>query len=134
TQLSGLAPSSVYDLNTAVIARAPDSMQKAWGETYTYTVSARTDYSQDVSFWDMTQRYYIHKVGADWFILGEGRDAPPLTWSPRKAAAVEEQPPAAATDSDTRKSIAESFEACMGALLSKDADTGLARMSENIHF
>src|SRR5208283_5632811 len=77
TQLSGLAPSSVYDLNTAVIARAPDSMQKAWGETYTYTVSARTDYSQDVSFWDMTQRYYIHKVGADWFILGEAGTLPP---------------------------------------------------------
>ena len=38
TPLSGLEPSSVYDLNTAVIARAPDAMQKAWGETYTYTV------------------------------------------------------------------------------------------------
>jgi hypothetical protein len=134
TQLSGLEPSSVYDLNTAVIARAPDSMQKAWGETYTYTVSARTDYSQDVSFWDMAQRFYIHRVGADWFILGEGQDPPPLAWSPKKAAAVQEQPPAAATDSDTRKSIAESFEACMGALLSKDADAGLAHMSENIHF
>ena len=133
TQLSGL-PSSMYDLSTAVIAKAPDGMQKAWGETYTYTVTAATDYSQDVSLWDMTQRFYIHKVGADWLILGEGQDPPPLTWSPKKAAAVEEQPPAAATDSDTRKSIAESFEACMGALLSKDADGGLAHMGENIRF
>jgi len=134
TPLSGLGPSSVYDLNTAVIARAPQSMQQAWGETYTYTVSAKTDFSPSVSFWDMKQRYFIHKVGSDWFILGVGQNPPPLTWTPQRAGAIEAQPPAAATDSDTRKSIAEAFEACMGALLTKDADGALSRMSENIRF
>lgn len=134
TPLSGVEPSSVFDLNTAVIARAPQSMQQAWGETYTYTVSARTDYSDSVSFWDMKQQYYIHRVGPDWFILGEGQNPPPLSWKPQKAGAVEAQPPAAATDSETRKSIAEAFAACMSALLSKDADGALARMSDNIHF
>jgi len=134
TQLTGLQPSSVYDLNTAVIARAPQSMQKAWGETYIYAVSANADYSQDVSFWEMKQQYFIHKVGADWFILGEGQNPPPLTWTPQKAAAMEAQPPAAAVDSDTRKSIAYSFQACMEALLAKDADGALGYMSDNIRF
>ncbi len=84
--LSGLEPSSVYDLNTAVIARAPQPMQQAWGETYTYTVSARADYSQSVSFWDMKQQFFIHKVGADWCILGEGQNPPPLTLVPAESA------------------------------------------------
>jgi len=134
TPLTGLEPSSVYDLNTAVIARAPQPMQQAWGETYTYSVSAKADYSQYVSFWDMKQQYFIHKVDADWFILGVGQAPPPLTWAPQKAGAVESPAPAAATDSDTRKSIADAFAACMGALLTKDADGALERMSDNIRF
>jgi len=132
--LSGLEPSSVYDLNTAVIAPASAEIQKAWGETYTYTVTAKADYSQYVSFWDMNQQFYIHKVGADWFILGEGPTPPPLTWSPQKAAAVEAHPPTAATDSDSRKAISEAFQACMGALLQKDADGALAHISDNVRF
>jgi hypothetical protein len=132
--LSGVEPSSVYDLNTAVIAPASPAMQKAWGETYTYTVTAKTDYSQYVSFWDMKQQFFIHRVGTDWYILGEGQNPPPLTWSPQKAAAVEAQPPAAATDSDSRKAVSEAFEACMSAILKKDADGALSHMSENIRF
>jgi hypothetical protein len=134
TPLSRLEPSSVYDLNTAVVARAPQSMQRAWGETYTYTVKAKEDYSRYVSFWEMNQRYFIRKVGADWFILAVGQAPPPLTWTPQKAGAVQAQPPAAAQDSDNRKAIADAFEACMGALLMKDADGALSRMSDNIRF
>jgi hypothetical protein len=132
--LSGVAPSSVYDLNTAVIAPASPAMQKAWGETYTYTVAAKADYSQYVSFWDMSQKFYIHKVGSDWYILGEGPTPPPLTWSPQKAMAVETQAPAAATDSEARKAISDAFEAFMGAILQKDADGALAHTSDNIRF
>jgi hypothetical protein len=132
--LSGLEPSSVYDLNTAVIAAAPPAMRKAWGETYTYTVTAKIDYSQYVSFWDMKQQFFIHRVGSDWYILAEGQKSPPLTWSPQKAGAVESQPPAAATDADARKAISDAFEACMNAILEKDADGALAHMSDNIRF
>ena len=132
--VTGVEPSSAYDLNTAVISPATPAQQKAWGETYTYSVAARTDYSQYVSFWDMKQQFYIHKVGADWYILGEGPTAPPLTWSPQKAMAVETHPPAAATDSEARKAIADAFEASMGALLKKDADGALSHMSANISF
>jgi hypothetical protein len=132
--LSGLEPSSVYDLNTAVIAPASPAQQKAWGETYTYTVTAKADYTQYVSFWDMKQQFFIHKVGTDWFILAEGPNAPPLTWSPQMAAAVVSQPPAAATDTDSRKAVSDAFEACMSAMLKKDADGALAYMSDNIRF
>jgi hypothetical protein len=132
--VSGVTPSSVYDLNTAVIAPATPAQQKAWGETYTYTVTAKADYTQYVSFWDVKQQFYIHKAGKDWFILAEGPGTPPLTWSPQTAAAVEAQPPAAATDADSRKVISDAFEACMSALLKKDADGALAHMSDNIRF
>jgi hypothetical protein len=132
--VSGVTPSSMYDLNTAVIAPASLAQQKAWGETYTYTVTAKADYTQYVSFWDMKQQFYIHKVGKDWFILAEGPGSPPLTWSPQTGAAVEAQAPAAATDSDSRKAISDAFQACMSALLKKDADGALAHMSDNIRF
>lgn len=134
TPLSGLEPSSVYDLNTAVIAPVSPPMQKAWGETYTYSVAAKADYSSSVSFWDMKQQFFIHKVGADWYILAEGQTPPPLTWSPQKAEAVASQPPAAAMDADTRKTISDEFVACMGAILNKDADGALSHMSDNIRF
>jgi hypothetical protein len=132
--VASVEPSSAYDLNTAVIAPASPAMQKAWGETFTYSVTAKADYSQYVSFWDMKQQFYIHRVGADWYILGEGPTAPPLTWSPQKAVAVETQPPAGAADSEARKAIADAFEASMGALLKKDADGALSHMSDNITF
>ncbi|MGO9310321.1 MAG: hypothetical protein ACLQDL_15045 [Spirochaetia bacterium] len=132
--LAGLEPSAVYDLNTAVIAPVSPSMQKSWGETYTYTVTAKADYSTSVSFWDMKQQFFIHKVGADWYILAEGQDPPPLTWSPQKAEAAASQPPAGATDADARKAIADAFDACMGAILNKDADGALSHMSDNIRF
>ena len=132
--ISGVEPSSAYDLNTAVIAPATPAQQKAWGETYTYSVAAKADYSQYVSFWDMKQQFYIHKVGAGWYILGEGPTAPPLTWTPQKAMAVETQPPAAATDAGARKAVAEAFEASIGALLKKDADGTLSHMSDPVNF
>ena len=132
--LSGVVPSSVYDLETAVIAPASPAMQRAWGETYTYTVMAKADYSDQVSFWDMKQHFYIHRVGTEWYILAEGPTPPPLTWSPQKAMSVETQPPAAATDAAARKAVSDAFQACMGALLQKDADGALSHMSDSIRF
>jgi hypothetical protein len=132
--LSGLEPSAVYDLNTAVIAPVSPAMQRAWGETYTYTVMAKADYSEQVSFWDMKQQFYIHRVGTDWYILAEGPTPPPLTWSPQKATAVQTQPPAAATDAAARKAVSDAFQACMSAMLQKDADGALSHMSDNITF
>jgi hypothetical protein len=110
-------------------------MQRAWGETYTYTVMAKADFSEYVSFWDMKQQFYIHRVGTEWYILAEGPTPPPLTWSPQKVmVVVEQQPPAAATDAAARKAVSDAFQACMGALLQKDADGALSHMSDTIRF
>jgi len=127
-------PSTLYDLSTAVIAPASPDVQKAWGETYTYSITAAEDHSSDVGFWETKQKFFIHKVGPDWFILAEGPSVPPLTWTPEKAAAVVTAPPAAATDAATSAAIVDSFQACMGAILNKDADGALAHMTDNINF
>ena len=113
---------SVFDLNTIVIARAPKAMQRAWGETYTYTVNARTDYSNYVSFWDMKQQYFIRHVSGNWYLFGDGQTPPPLTWKPRKARAVAPQPPAAAQKAAAQEAaaisaISDVFSECMNAML-----------------
>jgi len=128
------SPSTLYNLATAVIAPASPDMQKAWGETYTYSVTAAEDHSQDVGFWEGKQQFFIHKVGPDWFILAEGASAPPLTWSPQKAEAVQAAPPATATDADARAAVTDAFTACMDSILKKDADGALAHMTDSIHF
>ncbi len=124
----------MYDLSTAAIAAGTPDMQKAWGDVYTYSITASADHSPDVGFWETKQQFFVHKVGPDWFILGEGPSAPPLTWAPQKAAAVESAPPAAATDANARAAIVDAFNACMGAILKKDADGALSHMSDSISF
>jgi hypothetical protein len=132
--MSGVEPSSVYDLNTAVIAPVSPAMRAKWGETYTYSITAKADYSAGLSFWETNQKFFIHKEGADWYIFAVGQNPPPLSWAPQKASPAETQPPAAAAEADARAAIQSAFESCMGAILKKDADGALARMSDSIHF
>jgi hypothetical protein len=133
-QPTGTEPSSLYDLGTAVIARASPAQQNAWGETYTYSITASVDYSAGLDFWEPKQQFFIHKTGPDWFILAEGQSAPPLTWSPQKAEAMASQPPAAASEADARAAITKAFNDCMGAILKKDSDGALAHMADSISF
>jgi hypothetical protein len=132
--LSGLEPSAVFDLGTVVIARTPQPMQKAWGESYTLNVTARADYSQYVSFWDMKQQYFVRRTADGWKIFAMGRNAPPMTFTPHSAAPVEVTAPPASTDAATGMAIADGFTKAMTAILDKDADVALASMSQNIRF
>ncbi len=132
--MSGVQPSSVDDLNTAVIAPVSPDQQAKWGEAYTYSITATADYAPALPFWEKNQRFYIHKEGADWYIFGVGQNPPPLSWTPQKASAVEVQPPAAAMEADARAAIQKSFEECMTAIFQKDADGALGHMSDSIHF
>ncbi|HEY9595703.1 MAG TPA: hypothetical protein VHE79_14585, partial [Spirochaetia bacterium] len=132
---AGLEPSGVYDLSSVVIARGTPSMQKAWGETYTLTVNAKVDYSQQVSFWDMTQKYYVHRTNEGWRIFALGQSAPPLSWTPQPAsAAVVAAPPQAPTDAEAGTAISDTFSSTMSALLDRDVDTALASMTDNVRF
>jgi hypothetical protein len=132
--LSGLEPSAVYDLDTVVITKAPQSMQTAWGETYTLSVNAKTDYSKYVSFWDMKQQYFVRRTPDGWRIFALGQNPPPLAWKPQSAAAVVAAAPPASTDAGLSKVIADGFTQAMTAILSKNADPALASMSQNVRF
>ena len=132
--LRGMGPSAVYDLDSVVVARAPQAMQKAWGETYTLTVNARKDYSEAVSFWDMQQQFFIRRAGGEWRIFSFGQNPPPLTWSPNTAVAVAAAAPAGARQADTNKAITEAFSGFITALLTKDAEGAVQYASADIRF
>ena len=132
--LRGMGPSAVYDLDSVVVARAPQAMQKAWGETYTLTLNARKDYSEDVSFWDMKQQFFIRRAEGEWRIFAFGQNPPPLTWSPNTAAAVAAAAPAGARLADTNKAIIDAFSGFISALLTKDSEGAVQYASANIRF
>ena len=133
TPTAGIQPSSVYDLDSIVVARAPDAMQAAWGETYTLSVTAKTDYSETVSIWDTKQRFFLHRVSGAWSIFAVGQAAPPLPWTPQKGAAVAVAPPAA-PEADASKAISDVFMRFVTALLGKNTDGALAATSAGIRF
>jgi hypothetical protein len=132
--MEGVEPSAVYDLDSISISRAPQAMQAAWGETYTLNVTAKTDYSNLISFWDMKQQFFLHRVSGAWSIFAVGRDAPPLSWAPHEAAAVEAAPPPAAPEADASKAISEVFMTFMTALLKKDIDGAIGATAANVTF
>jgi hypothetical protein len=135
--LRGLSPSQVYDLDSIVIAKAPQEIQDAWGPTYTLRVSSPVDYSQYLPFWDAKQQFFVQRHENDYFIIGIGQTPPPLSWSPTQAAAGTlpiETAPLVPEDVARRKAVADAFTEWMSALLAKDADGALSAMSEDIHF
>lgn len=132
--MAGVEPSAVYDFNTAVIAPVSPAMQAKWGETYTYAITAKADYSAGLGFWEKNQKFFIHKAGGDWYIFAVGQNPPPLSFAPQREAAAERQPPAAAAEADARAAVQGSFEAFMGAVLKKDADGALQHVSDSIDF
>ena len=135
--LRGLSPSQVYDLDSIVIARAPQEMEAALGPTYTLRVSSPADYSKYLAFWEAKQQFFVQRHDQDYYIIGIGQNSPPLSWAPRKAAAAAppaEAAPLVSEDVATRQAIADAFTECMTALLSKNADGALSFMSEEINF
>jgi hypothetical protein len=133
--LKDLKPSQVYNLDSIVVTREPPAAQAAWGEAYTLTINAAADYSQYVSFWDMTQQFFVRRVSGNWYVFGYGPTMPPLTWTPQEAEPpAAQQAPTAAADSDAGSSISQAFTSCVSALLKKDAEGALAYMSQSIHF
>jgi|SRR5208337_748838 len=133
--LTDLRPSQIYNLDSIVVTRDPPVAQAAWGEAYTLTINAAADYSQYVSFWDMTQQFFVRRVSGNWYVFGYGPTTPPLDWAPQKTEPpAAEQAPAAAAESDAGSSITQSFTSCVSALLKKDAEGAIAHMSQSIHF
>jgi hypothetical protein len=130
--LAGVEPGALYNLDSIAIAKAPDQAQKQWGQTSTLRVDARMDFSQQMSFWEESQQFWAHKLGASWYIFAIGPNSPPMDWRPQPlpasapAAAPSETPPA------PDKQIQQAFGDCVSAFLRKDIDATLAYIAQNV--
>jgi hypothetical protein len=130
--LKGQDPSTVYDLNSIAVARGGQAMRKAWGETYTLTVSAREDFSSATSIWDMKQKFFIRRSDANWYIFAFGQNPPPLTWAPQKSAPAASMAPSVPAEVDESKAIVDTFDNFVAALLAKDAEKAVEYTQENV--
>lgn len=128
-------PSDLYDLNTISVSPAAPAMRKAWGDAYTLRVDTAADFSSYLDFWEAKQQFFIHRGAGDWYIFAIGQGSPPLTWRPRAGTAVTAAPPAGgAVDAEATRGVTDAFNACMEALLKKDADGALGYMKEWVRF
>jgi len=132
--LKGKEPSAVYDLDSIAIAREGPAMQKAWGDSYTLTVSAREDFSSTADIWDMKQQFFIRRSEGNWYIFAFGQDPPPLTWSPQASAAAAAAPPALPAELRDAKAVTDAFDGFLLALLKKDADGAAAFTKDSVQF
>ncbi|HVO37410.1 MAG TPA: hypothetical protein VMV03_00130 [Spirochaetia bacterium] len=132
--MRGKEPSALYNLDSVVISPVAAPMRAAWGDAYTLNVDAGADYSAELNFWEAKQQFFVHRVAGDWSVFAVGRQAPPMTWKPKSAAAAAAAAPAGAMDAEASKAITEAFSNCMGALLKKDADGALAYVAQEIRF
>jgi hypothetical protein len=133
--LAGYTPSSVYDLDSIVITRAPQGMAAALGDAYILRVDARADFSQSLSFWEKKQQFFIRRSLTGWSIFAIGQNPPPAAWRPQKGepSAVAVEPPAASA-AQTSAAIRDAFAGCLAAFLRKNADGALAFMAGEVTF
>jgi hypothetical protein len=133
TSLAGIEPGELYDLGSAVIVAAPDAAQKQWGPTSILRVDAKMDFSGQLSFWEPTQQFFVHKRTDGWRIFAIGQNPPPQGWTPQAPPPVAAAPtPAAATISRIDKDIADSFTACVSAFLAKNAEGARAYFTTDV--
>lgn len=132
--LAGYTPSSVYDLDSVVVTRAPQSMA-AIGEAYILRADARADFSPYLSFWEKHQQFFIRRAPTGLSIFALGQTPPPATWRPRagEPPVVPSEPPAA-TAAQSSAAIVDAFTGCLAAFLAKNADGALAFMADEVTF
>ncbi|MCX7040958.1 MAG: hypothetical protein NT005_17735 [Spirochaetes bacterium] len=133
--LAGYTPSSVYDLDSVVVARAPQGMSAALGEAYILRVDARADFSQYLGFWEKRQQFFIRRGLTGLSIFAIGQNPPPAAWRPQTGEPpVAAREPPAATAAQSSSAIADAFTGCLAAFLAKNADGALAFMAGEVTF
>jgi hypothetical protein len=123
--LTGLAPSEVYDLESLTIG----PVNTRWGETYAIEIRATMDFSGQVAFWSQQQRYLMHQSDGRWLLLSVGQKLPPSSWrpkSPPRAARRAPVEPAPGPQSD----IEDALLACLGAFLDKNVNVASRYFAE----
>lgn len=133
--LAGYTPSSVYDLDSIVVARAPQSVSAAAGEAWTLRVEAKVDFSAALGFWEKRQQFFIRRAPSGWSIFAIGQSAPPAGWMPLRApATIAAEPPATVSDAQASVAVTDAFTGCLAAFLRKNADGAITFMADEIAF
>jgi hypothetical protein len=127
TDLSGLAPSKVFDLGSLTVS----PVNTPWGETYALQIRAKMDYSRQVAFWSMQQRYLMHQSRGRWLLLSVGQSSPPASWKPQPAPRTV-QPAAQALKPGPEEDIKAALMACLEAFLDKDVNTASRYFADEV--
>ena len=118
TDLSGLAPSEVYDLNSLGVT----PVTTPWGETYAIQIRAKMDFSKQVAFWSTQQKYLMHQSTGRWLLFSVGQKLPPANWRPKPAPRFTPQA-ASGLESGPQPEIKAALLACLDAFMDKDVDS-----------
>jgi hypothetical protein len=125
--LSGLAPSEVYNLNSLTVA----PVSGPWGETYALQIQAKMDFSDQVIFWTQSQKYLMHQSRGTWLLFAIGQKLPPASWSPKPAPRVTRTMPAA-LEAGPQDEIENALLSCLNAFLEKDVDEASRYFAEEV--
>jgi hypothetical protein len=127
TDLSGLVPSEVYDLNSLRVS----PVTGPWGETYAVQVRAIEDFSDKVAFWTQEQKFLIHQSKGTWRMFAIGQKLPPNSWRPKAAPQVT-HPIAKELEAIPDEEIEQALLACLDAFLDKDVDTAARYFADEV--
>jgi len=127
--LGGLVPSQIYDLSSMKIDPVP-SAAAAWGETWAIRVNATIDFSEEITFWEESQQFLIHKADNRWLFMAIGGELPPRGWQPVSAPVSARR--GVTTDTETGREIKQAFLSCFEFFLNKDTSRAIAYFADEI--
>ncbi|UCF97714.1 MAG: hypothetical protein JSV89_21485 [Spirochaetaceae bacterium] len=127
TDLTGLAPSSVYDLNSLTVS----PVTGPWGETYAIQIRAKMDFSRQVAFWTQQQKYLMHQSRGRWLLFSVGQKLPPANWNPKPAPRTT-RAEAVGPEAGPQPEIKAALLACLDAFLDKDVDTAARYFADEV--
>jgi hypothetical protein len=116
TDLSGLAPSEVWDLGSLSVS----AVSGPWGETYAVRIRAKEDFSKQVAFWKTDQQYLVRRYRNQWLLFSVGQRTPPAAWTPKTPPP--ERAAAALPKAGPEPEIKAALLACLDTFLKKQVD------------
>jgi hypothetical protein len=127
TDLSGLAPTEVFDLDSLSVS----PVSGPWGETYALEVRAKMDFSDQVIFWTQAQKYLMHQSKGNWLLFAIGQELPPASWRPKAAPSVS-RAATARLEAGPHDEIENALLSCLNAFLEKDVDSAAGYFADEV--
>lgn len=125
TDLSGLAPSEVWDLRSLTVS----PVSGPWGETYALRVRALRDFSKQVPFWSTDQQYLVRQYRGQWLIFSIGGRLPPGAWTPKTPPVPRVSP---APTAGPQPTIKAALLACLDKFLKKQVDEAALHFAREV--